>query len=673
MREETTRGKSVENIRIEYAQKWKCQPEDLEIEVLDKPGFLSRQWKVRVCLESEQSDLMAKSFATSEGVEIDEINDLSDDSKVLGQDQKDSDMQPVWNAEEKKYTIKLAPSVRQIIPYPEAGALYWNGELQVLPFSVTGEDEIEFIPSESLGLRTWELVIRENGLTAIAKVKHEKSGRYELPEFVQSDVRLKWENTVLWKETPPEGEYWDQERLQEDIQRLSIVHGIHPEAWAEILFIEGTGEVVIASGTLPTAPVPARFEDFVGECSKGYDENEERIDFFATKINFIKEGAILARKVPGKEGVPGKDVLGQPIPSAPVKDLQFKLKKNVKLSEDGLEVVATCAGLPIRVDEITYMVENVYLLNQDVDLATGSIEFPRDVFVYGSVQDGLHVYSGGKVEIQGSVSKAEIRAERGLKIAHNVLGGHLVVGASYVVRSELLRRMKEFYECLTPCLMQTAELINSPDAQRLKPGQCLKLIMERRYVDLPKMATDLEKFVLGTKDELLTQEIIVLIRTAKRFLVGLGPLDPQALPLLHSVNKALEQLVLNISIEVPEKLECSVDYIQGTNVECGGAFTCYKGTYNSTIQAGGDVKIEGVCRGGKVIAGGNVEIRELGGSGVSTTVVYLPGTKRLKVAKCHPNVLIYMDKEIIHIEEAYRSLEIYREKGIVQVERLKAI
>ncbi|AHF07751.1 FapA family protein [Desulfitobacterium metallireducens] len=658
MKEETTRGKSIDDIRSEYAQKWDCQPEDLDIEVLDKPGFLSRQWKVRVCLKAEQSDLMSTPGMVCDVVEVDGPN---------------LQIQTAWNAAEKKYTIHLTSSVRQIIPYPEAGALLWNGEVQLESFRVTEEDEIEFIPNESLGQRTWELVIRENGLTAVAKVDQEKPGRYELPELITADVRLRWEDIVVWKETLPEGEYWDQKHLQEDIQRLKIVHGIRSEAWAEIMCVEGNGEVVVAKATLPLAPIPARFEDFVGECSKGYEENEDRIDFFASKKNFINEGTILARKIPGKEGVEGKDVLDRPIPPLPLKDIQFKLKKNVKLSEDGLEVVATSAGIPVRVDEITYLVENIYLLNQDVDLATGSIEFPSEVFVYGNVQDGLHVYSGGKVEIQGSVSKAEIRAEKGLKVFHNVLGGHLVVGARYVVRSELLRRMREFHEDLTPCLMQTTELFSSPEAERLKPGQCLKLIMERRFPDLPKIATDLEKFVLGTKDDLLTQEIVLLIRTAKRFLVGLGPLDPQALPLLQRVNQALEQLVLNISLEVPEKLECEVDYIQGATVECGGSFTCFKGTYNSTIQTGGDVKIEGVCRGGKVISSGNVEIRELGGSGVSITTVQLPGTKRLKVEYCHPNVMIVVDKEIIHIEEGYRQLEVYRERGKVQVERLKAM
>lgn len=666
LRDEEARGKSLEEIRNEYAQKWNCQPDELDITVLDKPGIFLRNWKVRVCLKSEHLDSVPQNQTTCEVVEMDEKSEAS------GEPQENSKVQSIWDEDGKKFQIEITSSVQQIIPYPMAGALYLNGQIQEKNFRVKQGDQIEYIPYRSSGLRTWKLEVREHGLQAVAKVKHEKPGHYELPEFITAEANLKLEKIAVWKEEIPEGEYWGEDRLQEDLQKLSIVHGIRPSAWVDVQSVEGAKEVVLAEATLPLAPKPAQLEDFVGECTKEYNKLEDRIDFFGSKLTLVEEGKVLARKIPGKEGQPGQDVLGRPISPAPVKDFQFKLRKNVHLSEDGLEVIASCPGLPIRVDETTYLVENVYLLNEDVDLKTGSIEFPGDVFVYGNVQDGFHIFSQGKVEIQGSVSKAEIRAEKGLKIYRNVLGGQLVVGSNFVIRSELLRRLRDLQEWLTLCLEQTQELMQSPNAQHLKPGQCLKLILERRFTDLPKQAASLEKFIIGKKDELLTQELVLSISTVKRFLVGLGPLDPQAFPLLQRINSALAQMIANISVEVPDKLNCSVDYIQGAKVECGGSFQCRKGTYNSVINAGGDVIIEGVCRGGTVISGGNVQIRELGGSGVSITSVQFPSSKRLKVEYCHPNVVIIIDKEVIHIEEAYKNLEVYQESGITQVEHLRA-
>lgn len=649
MPEEIVRGRSLDAIRNQYSQAWGCQPEDLNVEVLDKPGLISRQWKVRISWNPAESNSVDEFASVS----------LMSECRVIRDDV------------ENKYIIECAETVKLIEPYPPAGATYWNGQVQEEKFRLTLGDKVEFYPAENLGQLTWEFDLRDQGFLAIAKVKHEKPGRYNLPEIIPADVTLRIQEVVEWQELPSQGKYWDEEKFESDLQRCGIIFGVYPWAWTSILTVEGAEEVVIAEGTSVIPPVPSRLEDFVGAVQPQNLE-EERIDFFASKVRFVKEGDVLARKIPGEPGITGKDVLGQDIPTTSVKDFQFKLKKNVQLSEDGSEVIASSAGLPIRVDETTYMVENVYLLNQDVDLATGSIEFPGDVYIAGNVHDGLHIFSGGKVEIRGSTSKAEIHAEKGLNVYHNVLGGKLVVGESFVVRSELLRQIKELHEHLTSCLIQTEELLQSPNAQHLKPGQCLKLVLERRFPELPKFATDTEKFVLGTKDELINQDVIVAVRTAKRFLVGLGPLDPQALPLLQRMNKAFEQLALNISLEVPEKLNCFVEYIQGATVECGGSLECRRGTYNSNIRVDGNVKIESVCRGGKIISGGNVTIKELGGSGVSATTVQFPGTKRLKVDFCHPNVIIIVDKEVIQIEEAYKSLEIYREKGRVQVERLRA-
>jgi hypothetical protein len=197
--------------------------------------------------------------------------------------------------------------------------------------------------------------------------------------------------------------------------------------------------------------------------------------------------------------------------------------------------------------------------------------------------------------------------------------------------------------------------------------------MEKQFPELPKLASRVEKFVLEHEnDEMVTEGLIVAIRTAKHFLAGLGPLELQALPSLQRVEQALEQFVENMSLEIPEKLSFVVSYVQGANIECGGSFECQKGVYNSDIRVEGDVSIEGVCRGGKIIAGGKVSIRELGGSEVSSTFVQISSKSRLLVDYCHPNAIIAVGKEIIHIEEAYRKLEIYRENGRVQVEKIRA-
>ena len=271
----------------------------------------------------------------------------------------------------------------------------------------------------------------------------------------------------------------------------------------------------------------------------------------------------------------------------------------------------------------------------------------------------------------GTVSRAEIRADKGIRVKDNVIGGKLIVGHKYVIRAEILRQLIELSEKLENCLNQTAEFLKTPEAVRLKPGQGLKLIIERFYQDLPKIATRAESYLLANKDELVTQEVLISVRTARHFLAGLGPLDLKSYAFLTRVNQVFKQFTTTIALDIPEKLNCIVNYIQGATIESGGTFECSNSAYNSLIRADGDLKIEGVCRGGKVIAGGNIRIKELGGSGVSVTFVQITGNKQLNVAYCHPNVMIGVDKEIINIDEAYKQLVIYRERGIIQIEKLR--
>jgi hypothetical protein len=660
---EIVRGRSLEEIRLKWAEKWGCHPDELQLQILEKPSLLSRNWKVQLSAPPEA----IQEPSGTQNLSSPEIEDSlpQTDSEISS---KNSESKVRW--EENRYIIVPGDGVISFIPCLE-GEILCNGVVQEMPFYPEKRDIIEFRPFREPGQLTWELEVRFQGLSLIAKVKHTKPGMYVLPETITSHASLDLANYLEWKELPPEGQYWDETRLDKDLEQLGVINGKNPQAWAEIQKVVGVGEVVIAEASLPIAPQAAKLEDLVNTSRYLINSEAQNVDFFASKIVLVKEGTVLARKTPCIPGVPGKDIFGKELPTATAKDFQFVLKKNVRLSDDGLEVLAVCDGQPFHLDEAAYLVENVYILNQDVSLETGSIEFPGDVFINGNVQDNLHVFAGGRVEIQGVVSRAEIRAEKGIKVK-NVIGGKLIIGQKHFVRSEILRLIKKLYEEAEVCLKKTAELMKASEAEKIKPGQLLKLVVERYYPDLPKIAVNAEKYLTDNKDDLVNQELMVSVRTARHFLVGLGPLDPQALPFLTRVTQVLKHFTESIALEIPEKLICKVDYVQGAVIESGGTFECRKGVYNSLIRVDGDLKIEGVCRGGKVISGGNVSIKELGGSGVSTTFIQMSGNKRLTVDYCHSYVTISVDKEVIKIEEACKKLEIYREDGVVQVEKFKA-
>jgi hypothetical protein len=68
---------------------------------------------------------------------------------------------------------------------------------------------------------------------------------------------------------------------------------------------------------------------------------------------------------------------------------------------------------------------------------------------------------------------------------------------------------------------------------------------------------------------------------------------------------------------------------------------------------------------------GNIYIKELGGSAVSSTTIKTENNSKVQVDYCHANVKFFIGKEIVRIDENVQKLDIYRDKGILVVEKLK--
>jgi len=640
MREIIATGKSLEAIREDWSTEWGCLPEQLQLEVIDKPSLFNRSWKVKVILADDIGE-----------------EPLSEDTRVS------------WDG--TRYTIKPGIQLESIIPFTPAGKLLYRGKELTEEFSVQKGDVFDFIPVAKKGGLTWKIQIAADGGKAVAKVKHEHSGRYVLCEEIPRLTRLPLERFIAWESTADSDENHTEEDFKRELGEKGIIYGIKPNVWVDFLTVDGEKEIVIAEATPPIETVQPQLIDYVGEPVFAEDDDEDKIDYFACKLRICQKDEILAKKVPGKEGIPGINVFGQTLAVEKYKDFDFKLKKNVYLSEDGLEVRASCAGTPLRVNNNTYIVENAYILNKDLDLETGSIDFPGDVFIGRDIKDGLYVYSGGKIRIQGSASSAEIKAENGLVVNNNIIASKIIVGEKHVFRSQFVKGLNEVNEDLALCVNQVEQLQNVSGNPNV--GQLLKILLEKNFSHLPKKTTELEN-LLSFKDkdpDFISQELEVAVKTVKHFLVGIGPLQLKNIVYLKNALKVIGYFLATKGELVPSSVVCDTNYVQNSDISCAGDFLCKKGIYNSTIKVEGNIKILGVCRGGEIQCAGDIYIWELGGSCMSATTIKAAKHSRISVDYSHPNIKIYVGKELVRIDEGVQKLEIYREKAILQVEKLK--
>lgn len=632
-------GTSLESIREEWAKEWACSAEELELEVIDKPGIFNKSWKAKVTLTDQIT-----------------VDYIDEETKVE------------WDG--TKYSIFPGILAESIVPFPSAGKLLYREQEMNEEFIVQKGESLEFFPESRLAGLTWNIVVEQDGSRAVAMVKHEQPGRYVLSEEIPKMPRILLEKYISW-ETIDSGEALTEEDLNKDLSERGIVYGIKENLWVEFLTVEGEKEVIVAEYTPPIISIQPELFDFVGVplFEKDGEDNAEKIDYFACKLRLCEKDELLARKKPGKEGVPGVNIFGTTLPVENIKDFSFSLKKNVYLSEDGMEVKASCAGSPVRVNDITYMVENAYIINTDIDLSTGSIDFPGDVKVGKNVSDGLHVHSGGAILIQGSVSSAEVKAETGLVVKNNIIASKIIVGEKQVFRSQFYNCLLDINEELCICMAQVEQLQSV--SGNVAVGQLLKVILEKNFPLLPKKAEELEKLICFKDPDCITEEVTVAIRTIKHFLVGFGPLQLKDLLLLKNAQKIVEYSLETKGALVSNEVVCEINYVQNSEINCAGDILCHKGAYNSILKAEGSITIHGVYRGGEVFCNGNIYIRELGGSTISPTVIHASKESRLTIEFCHANVLFYIGKELVRIEEPVQKLDIYREKGYVRVEKIK--
>jgi len=149
----------------------------------------------------------------------------------------------------------------------------------------------------------------------------------------------------------------------------------------------------------------------------------------AMQITLVNVGDILADVVPPTEGEDGMDVRGSPIKANDGSKARYFLGDGVE--EKDCHIIATVAGTP-SVQEDVIMVHRHYVLQGDVDLSTGNINFPGTVVIQGNVTNGFEVISEENVVVNGLISGAKIRAKGYVKCAGGIQGKSEITAGSFV-------------------------------------------------------------------------------------------------------------------------------------------------------------------------------------------------------------------------------------------------
>ncbi len=184
-------------------------------------------------------------------------------------------------------------------------------------------------------------------------------------------------------------------------------------------------ERVVARGqaAVPARPLSLKLlvQPFVR--SPRYKQNEEgNVDY--QDLNLFQNVLLhqpIAERVPAEPGRAGRNIYGDAIPAAEVHDHPIQHGTGVIFDENAARYYAAFPGFVLWNDN-RLTVEKVYRIDGDVDLTVGHVNFVSDVVIRGDVPPDFSVRAGGRLDIGGAVSGAQLTAEGDLALDKGVLG-----------------------------------------------------------------------------------------------------------------------------------------------------------------------------------------------------------------------------------------------------------
>ncbi|MFH1563185.1 MAG: FapA family protein [Nitrospirota bacterium] len=210
------------------------------------------------------------------------------------------------------------------------------------------------------------------------------------------------------------GELMDVEMVLERLWNEEVTVGIKNQLIAEMLKHRIYGKSILIAEGIPAEDGQDAVIDYKFKKHKRVNLTEDldgRVDFRESGlIEIVREGEILATKIPLTRGIPGRKITGEEIKANDGQDISITAGKNTQLSPDKTTLTAIANGYIVWENNIPD-IETTYAVNGDVDMKTGNIYFVGPVKIHGDVAQGFSVTTEGSIEIWGGTDNAVLRAD----------------------------------------------------------------------------------------------------------------------------------------------------------------------------------------------------------------------------------------------------------------------
>jgi len=207
------------------------------------------------------------------------------------------------------------------------------------------------------------------------------------------------------------------------LEGLGIKEPLDPKQLKERLSCAGEKDphlvdFVLIKGEPLVSPQDAKVEwagglfhiSFVKDKSTGKIDHRER-----GAHDSVTKDTLLGYQIPAVEGKDGLNVFGETIPAGEPVTNYPEAGENVRFDTNKNAYYAEINGR-VRLINNVLSVDEVYIVEQDVDITTGNISHTGTVVVNRDVLSGAKIEADGNIEVHGTIENAEIRTKGDLTV-----------------------------------------------------------------------------------------------------------------------------------------------------------------------------------------------------------------------------------------------------------------
>lgn len=460
-----------------------------------------------------------------------------------------------------------------------------------------------------------------------------------------------------------------EDEIIQYLNSYGIKYGILQSSIEYIKSNKEVKELLIAKGEKARPPIEDKLNILFGTNKKiEIDENIYKIDYKnINNIISVKENEVLAEIIIGEDGVNGVNVFSEVIPSRPKKIVEYKAGQGCKLVDN--KFISTMAGKP-NYNKSSVWVEPMYVLNNDVNLKSGNINFPANVKINGKITDGMKVNCGNSLFVSNGAFNAVIKANNSSKIEGNIIGSTIEIGGIDLIRQEridLLNELKDKIESILANFeyLKNNNLIKADVSEKMM----IRLLIETKYKDISKLSV---KIISNFSRDYNKSDIVKIVRNK---LLGTSIANINSIKELEELLEKVNDELNELNEEAKISIDLIMDYGQESEIKAAGDIVITgKGLFTSRLYAKDNIKFtskNAVCRGGHLKAGKGIYATIVGNESGVVTQLEVEKKGEIKVDIAYQNTIFIVANRKHILDKASKNIHVYLDKdGSIVINKL---